>query len=137
MTLPPTRSTRAGPPRIIVADDHEWIRQILVDVVRQTVPTAEIVATEDGLQALEAYRAGGCNFLISNHCMPRLDGLGLVRTVREHAPTLPILMVSVKPEAEADAVTAGASWFLLKEQIMERMPPLLLRYAEPGAHLLN
>ena len=137
MTLPPTRSTRAGPPRIIVADDHVWIRQILVDVVRQTVPTAEIVATEDGLQALEAYRAGECNFLISNHCMPRLDGLGLVRTVREHAPTLPILMVSVKPEAEADAVTAGASWFLLKEQIMERMPPLLLRYAEPGAHLLN
>ena len=47
--------------------------------------------------------------------------------MREHAPRLPILMVSVKPEAKVDAMAAGANWFLVKEQIMESMPPLLLR----------
>ena len=114
--------------RIIVADDHEWIRQILVDVVRQTLPTAEIVATEDGAQALVAYRQGGCDFLVTNHCMPHLDGEGLIRTLRPAAPDLPILMVSVKPEAKADAMSAGANWFLTKEQIVEWMPPLLLQH---------
>lgn len=72
--------------RIIVADDHEWIRQILVEVVNHTLPTANIIETEDGLQALEAYQAGGCNFLVSNHTMPHLDGMGLVRRVRQDAP---------------------------------------------------
>ena len=125
----PTHPTATSRLRIIVADDHDWIRQILVDVVRQTLPDAEIVATEDGAQALEAYRSGGCDFLVTNHAMPRLDGPGLTQTVREQAPHLPILMVSVKPEAEVDAMEAGASWFLTKEQIMEHMPPLLLRHA--------
>ena len=128
MVQPPIPSAQASAPRIIIADDHEWIRHILVDVVRQTLPTAEIIATEDGLQALRAYRDKGCDFLISNHSMPQLDGEGLIRAVREQAPMLPILMVSVRPEAKLDAMTAGANWFLLKEDIMERMPPLLLHY---------
>ena len=103
-----------------------------MDVVRQTLPFAEIVVTEDGAQALTAYEQGGCDFLVSNHCMPNLDGSGLIRKVREIDPELPILMVSVKPEARVDAMLAGANWFLAKEQIMEGMPPLLLRYAARG-----
>ena len=41
--------------RVIVADDHEWIRQILVEVVRQTLPAASVVETEDGAQALQTH----------------------------------------------------------------------------------
>ena len=78
---------------------------------------------------MDAYEQGGCDFLISNHDMPNLNGNGLIRKVREQNPDLPILMVSVNPKARADAMSAGANWFLTKEQIMERMPPLLLRYA--------
>ena len=115
--------------RIIVADDHEWIRDILVEVVRQTLPSAEMIAVEDGLYALQAFEAKGCHFLISNHQMPRMDGMGLIRAVRRVSPQLPILMVSVKPEAKTDAMEAGANWFLTKDQIMDQLPPLLLRHA--------
>ena len=115
-------------PRIIVADDHEWILQILVSVVHETLPEAEVIATVNGLEALRAYEAGGADFLVTNHQMPEMNGMTLIQRVRQVEPALPILMVSVKPEARADAMAAGASWFLSKEQIMEQMPPLLLRY---------
>ncbi len=118
-------------PRIIVADDHEWIRQILVDVVRQTLPESSVVETADGLQALKAYRRG-CSFLVTNHAMPHMDGMTLIRQVRKQSPHLPIAMVSIHPEAEKDAVEAGANWFIPKEQIMERLPRLLRKYA--GLH---
>ena len=120
-------------PRIIIADDHEWIRRILVEIVRQTLPSAVIVDTEDGLQALKAFEDGSCQFLISNHLMPKMDGMSLIRAVRQISPQMPILMVSVKPEASADAMDAGANWFLSKDKIMEHLPPLLLRYAREGA----
>ena len=113
------------PLRVIVADDHEWIRTILLSVVTDTLPTAEVIAVEDGLQAWEAYQQGGADFLVSNHFMPRMDGMTLIRKGREQAADLPILMVSAKPEAEADALAAGANWFLSKEQIMEHLPRLL------------
>lgn len=48
--------------------------------------------------------------------------------MRQQAPELPILMVSVQAEARKDAVEAGANWFLSKEQIMEEMPKLLLTW---------
>ena len=123
MQLLPSSFSALKPSRIIVADDHEWIRNILVDVVRQTLPDADILAYEDGAKALDSYRESGCDFLVTNHMMPHLDGTGLIRKVREIEPRLPILMVSVKPEAKADAMLAGASWFLTKEQIMEGNAP--------------
>lgn len=94
--------------RIIVADDQEWIRLILVQVVRQTLPAATIIETENGLQAFDAYQHGGCNFLISNHTMPGMDGMGLISNVRRRSPNLPIVMVSVHPEAKFEAEEAGA-----------------------------
>lgn len=128
MTTPPFSRV----PRVIVADDHEWILQILVAVVRQTLPTAEVIITENGLQALEAYRQGGADFLVTNHQMPEMNGMELIHQIREHQPDLPILMVSVHPDARKDAMAAGANWFLSKMQITEKMPALLRLHAVPG-----
>ena len=128
MLSPPAVSTSRRL-RIIVADDHEWIRNILVQVARQTLPSAEIISVEDGAQAFEAYSQGDCDFLITNHAMPHVNGATLIHKVRAETTDLPVLMVSVHPEAEAEAMAAGANWFLTKEQIMERMPGLLRQYA--------
>ena len=115
-----------------MADDHEWIRQILVRVVYETFPAAEVIATENGVQALQAYEQGGADFLVTNHNMPEMDGPTLTRRVRGQAAGLPILMVSVKPEAKVDAEAAGANWFLSKEQIIEHLPALLRQHAVAG-----
>ena len=122
----------ARPPRIVVADDHEWIRQILVQVARETLPLAEVVETDDGQQALEAYRSGPCDFLVTNHAMPKMNGMELIQAVRRDSPDLPILMVSIHPSARKDAMESGATWFLTKEQIMEGLPPLLLAHTRGG-----
>ncbi len=122
-------STTSHRSRVIVADDHEWILQILTQIIQNTLPAAEVVAVEDGRQALEEYQRGGCNFLVSNHQMPHMDGSTLIRHVRAQASDLPILMVSVKPEVKTEALAAGATWFLAKDQLMEHLPPLLRQHA--------
>ena len=111
--------------RVIVADDHEWIRTILVEVIRQTLPAAEVVETGDGLEALQAFRTGKCDLLVSNHAMPHMDGPSLMRHIRQEAPDLPILAISTNAGEKLDAMAAGANWFMTKEQIMERLPRLL------------
>ena len=126
---PPSPTTHSL--RVIVVDDHDWIREIAVEIVRQTLPQAEIIALKDGLEALDAYQRGGADFVVTNHHMPHMDGAALIHELRACAPDLPILMISVHPEAKADAMAAGANWFLSKEQIMEKMPPLLLSHI-PG-----
>ena len=84
------------------------------------------------LGCLEACGSGPCDFLITNHAMPRMDGTELIRNVRADSPDLPILMVSIHPLVNHEALEAGANWFLTKEQIMEHMPPILLGYTRGG-----
>ena len=112
--------------RVIVVDDHEWILEIAVQVVRQTLPDAQIVARSNGLEALMAFREGGADFVVTNHNMPLMNGATLTRELHEARPELPIVMISVNPEARKDAEAAGANWFLQKDEIMEQMPRLLL-----------
>ena len=102
-----------------------------MDVVRQTLPQADVAVATDGLQAMDAFHEKGADFLVTNHAMPHLDGMGLIQRIRREKPELPILMVSVHPEASVDAMAAGANWFLSKTQIMEEMPVLLRRSLQP------
>lgn len=119
-------STRAL--RIIIAEDHKWIRQALLRTVIQTLPDAETVVVDDGFEAFKAYRDEGADFLITDNIMPGLDGIGLIRRLRETEARLPILMVSAKPETRAAALAAGASWFLNKTDILDALPELLRQH---------
>ena len=105
----------------------------MVRMVIEILPTAEIIEAADGLEALQAYQKDGADFLVTDHQMPRIDGMTLIRRVRERAPDLPILMVSVNSHAKTDALAAGATWFLSKEEIGARLPELLRGYAGPSS----
>ena len=119
---------QASPPpvRVLVVDDHEWIRDIAVEIVRQTLPEAEILVTSDGLGALQSFQNGGADFVVTNQCMPHMNGAELTRELRRQAPELPILMISMDTSAKSDAEAAGVNWFLTKDQLLEGLPPLLL-----------
>ena len=118
MSLWPTTTTGFG---------KSWVR-----VVHDTLPEAVIYEATDGLQALKFYQRRPCHFLVSNHCMPHLNGIELIRQVRQQQPNLPIVMVSAHHEAESDAIAAGANWFLPREQITTCLPNLLLEHTEGG-----
>ena len=78
-SVPTPRSSASAQARVIVVDDHDWIREIAAQVVRQTLPFAEVVVRKDGLEALVAYMEGGADFVVTNHHMPRMDGMALVQ----------------------------------------------------------
>ena len=75
-----------------------------------------------------SHRDEGADFLITDNIMPGLDGIGLIRRVRETESRLPILMVSAKPGTRAAALAAGASWFLNKTDILDALPELLRQH---------
>ncbi|MFF8770341.1 response regulator transcription factor [Kitasatospora sp. NPDC015120] len=90
-------------------------------VIRRSVQLAlerygyEVDVTGDGLDGLEAFRAGAHDVLILDVMLPSLDGIGLCRRVREESLT-PILMMSARGDA-LDVVAgleAGADDYVVK-----------------------
>jgi CheY-like chemotaxis protein len=62
-----------------------------------------VVIAETGTRALERVDAGEhFGMVITDHLMPKMSGLVLVRHLRQRSQNLPILVLSGLPEAEAD-----------------------------------
>lgn len=51
---------------------------------------------QDGLAAWEAYQQQRPSLLVTDLQMPRLDGIGLIRRIRENDATLPIILLTAK-----------------------------------------
>src|SRR4029077_19242050 len=80
-------------PRVLVADDNADLREYLCRLLQGQY---QVEAVSNGVEALESLRARPFDLVLSDVMMPRLDGFGLVREVRED-PALretPILLLS-------------------------------------------
>jgi two-component system, OmpR family, response regulator len=83
---------RMPSPRVVVADDSGDMRELISLVLCNQ--GFSVVGAADGEAALETILAGGADGLVSDLCMPRLDGLALCRVLRalRSYATLPIVV---------------------------------------------
>ncbi|MEP9378161.1 response regulator [Aquabacter sp. CN5-332] len=101
--------------RILVADDNADMRDY---ICRLLGGGHGCVAVEDGAAALSAIRANRPDLLVTDMMMPRLDGFGLIRAIREDPELrdLPIIVLSARAgeEASVEGLAAGADDYLVK-----------------------
>lgn len=101
--------------RVVVADDNADMRQYLQ---RLLSPVYQVELVADGVDALAAIRRARPALLISDVMMPRLDGFGVLRSLREddRLRTVPVILVSARAgeEARVGGLAAGADDYLVK-----------------------
>ncbi len=86
------RSQANAPKHILVVDDDICIRQINTEVLIHF--GYQVDAAEDGAAGWEALQTNRYDLLITDHNMPRLTGLELVRKLRSAGMTLPVIMAT-------------------------------------------
>ncbi|MEV7213974.1 response regulator transcription factor [Kitasatospora cineracea] len=97
---------------LVVEDDAVIRRSVQLALERYGY---RVDVTGDGLDGLEAFRAGAHDVLILDVMLPGLDGIGLCRRIREESLT-PILMMSARGDG-LDVVAgleAGADDYVVK-----------------------
>ncbi len=104
---------------VMVVDDEENIREVLsnyLDSLGYAVETAN-----DGQDALEKFEVGGYDLIISDLLMPTVDGLELLRKVREKDKDVIFLMITGYPSIETavEAIKKGAYDYITKPFHME------------------
>ncbi|MBL0726446.1 ATP-binding protein [Piscinibacter sp. HJYY11] len=101
--------------RVLLADDNADLRHY---VQRLLEPEHEVVTAHDGVEALALAREARPDLVVTDMMMPRLDGFGLMRALREDASlqSVPILMLSARAgeEARIEGRQAGADDYLVK-----------------------
>jgi two-component system, OmpR family, alkaline phosphatase synthesis response regulator PhoP len=91
--------------KILVADDSPTIRGMVTAQLR--ADGYEILEAVDGEQALELARSGDPDLLILDKIMPGLDGLEVVRALREDPQLRPVPVVMLTEQTGETDVLGG------------------------------
>jgi DNA-binding NtrC family response regulator len=100
--------------RILIVDDEEIVRQTIGDYLSQAGLVVEVA--NDGQSGLERIKASDYDLALIDLRMPGIDGITLLREIREVKPDLSVVIITGHGNMEAaiQALRLGAIDFLTK-----------------------
>jgi DNA-binding NarL/FixJ family response regulator len=104
--------------RVLIADDHGIVRSGL-RLLLERQPDIEVVAeAADGAEARELALREHPDLAILDVKMPKLTGLQATREIKQQAPDISVLILSMHDDERYlfEALKAGASGYVLKTQ---------------------
>lgn len=102
--------------RIILADDHSFVRLGLIQILKDEYPSAEIKEVADGESLVKEVILHDWDLVITDLDMPGRNGLEALEQIKTIKPELPVLILSIYTEElyAVRVLKAGASGFLNK-----------------------
>ena len=108
--------------RILVVDDSITVRELERQLLESRGYLVDVAV--DGVDGWNAIRVGDYHLVISDVDMPRMDGITLVRSIKQDARlrSIPVVIVSYKDREEdrMRGLEAGADGYLTKSSFHDR-----------------
>jgi two-component system chemotaxis response regulator CheY len=116
--------------RVLLADDSGTMRTI----IRRSLESLGVIGAveaADGLQAIQLFKAGGFDLVLTDWNMPGKTGIEVAREIRTINQTVPIVMITTEAEKArvVEAIQAGVSDYLVKPFTTEVLRQKLERFA--------
>jgi EAL domain-containing protein (putative c-di-GMP-specific phosphodiesterase class I) len=98
----------------LVVEDEAPLAQAYARVLEQE--NYDVRVAYDGLQALELWNGGEYDVVISDVRMPGMDGVNLLRVLRQRGLDVPVILITAEPDVDSavSAVEYGALRYLSK-----------------------
>ena len=100
---------------IMLVDDSRAIRSIQKRILAELGYT-DIQEAADGVEALSAFKESPPDLMLVDWNMPNMDGLSLVKAIREIDKGIPLIMCTSEAESARviEAVQAGVNSYVTK-----------------------
>lgn len=114
--------------RIIIAEDEEDVRKTIMECINESETEFQVAAAAgDGVEAVELVKKLKPDILVTDICMPKLNGLELIRAVRETGLDIAVVVISGYDEFTyaQEAMRLGVREYLLKPFLPEELFEIL------------
>lgn len=115
---------------ILIAEDSPSVRKFITLALK--IKGYRVIPTQDGMEALEVLAKEKIDLLITDLNMPNIDGLKLIRTIRQDVEykDMPIIILSslAKDEDINAGLEAGANSYLIKPFNTKRIQYEVAKY---------
>ncbi|HXN32288.1 MAG TPA: response regulator [Polyangiaceae bacterium] len=108
-------------PRVLLVEDERVLARVYS---RALVASGFLVdIASDGAEGFERLLAGSYDVVVSDVCMPRMNGLDLLEQVRRLRPNVPVVLITAQLDEQAyeQARGLGAARYLLKPVTMDQL----------------
>ena len=118
--------------KILLADDHSFIRLGLIQLLRDEFPSALIKEVGNGTDLINEVLQEEWDLVISDLDMPGISGLEALPRIKSIRPKTPVLILSIFPEDlyALRALKAGASGYLNKNAAPEELIAAIQRISQ-------
>ena len=109
--------------RILVADDHSIIRKGVKQIVEETDDISVTAEACNGAETLNQVHHTAFDVLILDIAMPDMNGIDVLRQIRNEGYRVPVLILSMYPETHyaVRLLRLGASGYLTKDRAPEEL----------------
>jgi two-component system chemotaxis response regulator CheY len=115
---------------ILVVDDTRSMRKMVAAVLENA--GYEVAEAGDGVEALELAKGRRFDLVVTDHNMPRMDGVTLVRNLRGMPAYDPVALIvlstEVDPQLKQQGRDAGATGWMAKPFDPQRMLDIVAKF---------
>lgn len=118
--------------RILLADDHSFVRLGLIQILKDEFPSAEIKEVNDGSSLVREVSLSDWDLVISDLDMPGQSGLQALEQIKLIKPHIPVLILSIYAEDlyAIRSLKAGAAGYLNKNAAPYELVTAISRIAQ-------
>lgn len=114
---------------LLICDDSNMARK----QVARSLPVdwdVNVTFAKNGIEGVEAIRAGDGEMVFLDLTMPEMDGYGVLDTIKAEGLKCMVIVISadIQPEARERVIKAGALDFIRKPVSSEKLVEVLSRY---------
>ncbi len=124
--------------RVLVVDDSEIVRRGICQILQTQADIEVICEASDGADAVRKAREHRPDIVLLDITMPVMNGFEAARRIKHELPSTLILMVSQfdSPPFQREAITAGASGYVVKSNVASELIPALRKlHSQHAANL--
>jgi DNA-binding NarL/FixJ family response regulator len=109
--------------RILIADDHQIVRQGLRTLLEKEPDMAVVAEADDGRATVRLVREKSPEVVIMDVAMPDLNGIEATRQIVAEFPKIKVIALSMYADQRfvLNMLKAGASGYLLKDCAFEEL----------------
>jgi DNA-binding NtrC family response regulator len=115
--------------RLLIAEDEDTLSFFLRRSLEDATPPFMVEIVDAGQKALKKVLTNKFDLMIVDLRLPDMDGLALIRAVRQFDPFMKVIVMTAygSPETEQEASKLGIQGYVTKPFIIEDMKRLINR----------
>jgi DNA-binding NarL/FixJ family response regulator len=127
----------AGAVRLLIADDHQLMREGLRRLLAATPGFQVVAEAANGYQALEALNQLAVDVAVLDLTMPGMPGMDLIQRVKADHPRVAVLVLTMHAEEQyaLRAFRSGASGYLTKDSAGSELVQAIRKLAAGGRYV--